>query len=189
VSRRVLPALFLILAASCSPEKAPGADSARFANATGVLEPERNRWTVSTTGIGPLRFGMTLDAMGRELGDTSLAKLGARASCTYVRPAKMPRGASLMIQNGVFVRVDVDSAGIMTDTFIGVGDSEVSVLVRNSGRARIESNKYAGPLAHNLVVTNPKDPGNAMIFETDGRAIQRYRAGAHPAVDLVERCG
>jgi hypothetical protein len=106
-----------------------------------------------------------------------------------VHPAKLPRGASLMISIGVFVRVDVDSAGVLTDTFIGVGDSEVSVLVRNSGRARIESNKYTGPLAHNLVVTSPMDPGNAMVFETDGRAIQRYRAGTRAAVELVERCG
>ena len=93
------------------------------------------------------------------------------------------------MSNGVFVRVDIDSAGVLTDTFIGVGDSEVSVLVRNPGRARIESNKYSGPLAHNLIVTNPTDPGNQMIFETDGRSIQHYRAGTRAAVELVERCG
>ena len=187
--QRARMALILLLLSGCGPAKPPGGDSARFTSATGVLEPELNRWTVSTTGIGPLRFGMTVAAMGKELGDSALAKAATRASCTYVRPARLPRGASLMISNGVFVRVDVDSAGVLTETGIGVGDSEVSVLVRNSGRARIESNKYAGPLAHNLVVTSPMDPGNAMVFETDGRAIQRYRAGTRAAVDLVERCG
>jgi len=189
VIQRALMALVGLVIVGCSPAKPPGGDSARFTGATGVLEPERNRWTVSTTGIGPLRFGMTVAAMGKELGDSALAKVDTRAACTYVRPSRVPRGASLMISNGVFVRVDIDSAGVLTETGIGVGDSEVSVLVRNAGRARIESNKYSGPLAHNLLVTSPMDPGNAMIFETDGRAIQRFRAGTRAAVALAERCG
>jgi hypothetical protein len=186
---RVLLALIGLAMVSCAPANSPAEDSARFASATGVLEPERNRWSVSPTGIGPLRFGMTVAAMAEELGDSTIAKVDSRASCTYVHPRKVPRGASLMVSSGVFVRVDVDSAGVLTDTGIGVGDSEVSVLVRNSGRARIESHKYNGPLAHNLIVTSPTDPGNLMIFETDGRAIQHYRAGTRAAVELSERCG
>ncbi len=185
---RLLLAVFGLAAAGCAPSKSPAEDSARFTGATGVLEPERDRWTVSTYGIGPLRFGMTTAAMALVLGDSSVAKADAR-SCRYVHPRSVPRGTSLMVSNGVLVRVDVDSAGVVTDTGIGVGDSEVAVLVRNSGRARIESNKYNGPLAHNLIVTNPADPGNVMIFETDGRSIQRFRAGTRAAVELVERCG
>lgn len=185
---RLLLAVFGLMAVGCAPSKSPAEDSARFTGATGVLEPERNRWTVSTKGIGPLRFGMTTSVMAQALADTSVARVDAR-SCRYLHPRNVPRGASLMVSNGVFVRVDVDSAGVLTDTFIGVGDSEVSVLVRNSGRARIEPNKYNGPGAHNLIVTSPNDPGNLMIFETDGRSIQQYRAGTRAAVELVERCG
>jgi hypothetical protein len=188
VISRALLALVGLVAISCEPAKSPAADSARFTGATGVLEPELNRWTVSTRGIGSLQFGMTAGAMGQVLGDSTLAKLDAHSPCRYVHPTKVPRGASLMVAKGVFVRVDIDSAGVLTETGIGVGDSEVSVLVRNSGRARIESNKYNGPLAHNLIVTSPTDPG-LMIFETDGRSIQRYRAGTRAAVELVERCG
>jgi hypothetical protein len=189
VTLRPLLALAALVAFGCAPAKPAGGDSARFTGATGVLEPERNRWTVSTTGIGPLRFGMTVAAMGKELGDSALTRVSTRSACTYVRPAKVPHGASLMISNGLFVRVDVDSAGVLTKSGIGVGDSEVSVLVKSPGGARIESNKYSGPLAHNLVVTSSMDPGNAMIFETDGRAIRRFRAGTRAAVELNERCG
>jgi hypothetical protein len=184
---RLLLAVFGLMAVGCAPSKSAGEDTARFTGATGVLEPERNRWTVSTKGIGPLRFGMTTAAMAQQLADSSVTKADAR-SCAYVHPRGVPRGASLMVSNGVFMRVDVDSAGVLTDTFLGVGDSEVSVLVRNSGRARVEPSKYNGPGAHSLIVTSPTDP-NLMIFETDGRSIQHYRAGTRAAVELVERCG
>lgn len=186
---RVLLALVGLVAMSCAPSKSPVADSARFAGATGVLEPERNRWTVSAKGIGPLQFGMTAAAMAQVLNDSTLAGVDARASCTYVHPQRVPRGAALMMSKGVFVRVDVDSAGVLTETGIGIGDSEVAVLVMNSGRATIASNKYSGPLAHNLVVTSATDPDNLMIFETDGRSIQHFRAGTRAAVELAARCG
>jgi hypothetical protein len=186
---RVLLALVGLLAVGCAPPESAVADSARFTVATGALEPESHRWTVSSKGIGPLEFGMTAAAMAQVLDDPMLAGIDSRASCTYLHPKQIPRGASLMMSKGVFVRVDVDSAGVLTDAGIGVGDSEVSVLVINSGRARVESNKYSGPLAHNLIVTSATDPENLMIFETDGSSIQHFRAGTRAAVELVERCG
>ncbi|MEO5817074.1 MAG: hypothetical protein ABIT20_17530 [Gemmatimonadaceae bacterium] len=186
---RALLALSGLVLAGCAPEKTPAEDSARFTSATGVLEPEGSRWTVSAKGIGPLEFGMTAATMARVLNDSTLAGVDTRASCTHLHPKRVPLGASLMMSHGVFVRVDVDSAGVLTEAGIGVGDSEVSVLVINSGRARIESNKYSGPLAHNLIVTSAAYPENLMIFETDGRSILHYRAGTRAAAERVERCG
>jgi hypothetical protein len=186
-ARSILP-LYAALFAGCSPAKSPAADSARFTNATGVLPSEQSKWLVSTSGIGPVQFGMTLGDVARALNDPALATSRPRESCAYVHPKDMPPGASLMVSNGVVVRVDVDSTGVLTETGLGVGDSEVAVLVRNSGRARIESNKY-NALAHNLIVSDPTDPGHLMIFETDGRSIKHYRAGTRSAVELVERCG
>lgn len=186
-ARSILPVCAAVLA-GCSPAKSPAADSTRFFNATGVLASEQSKWIVSTSGIGPVQFGMTLNVVGRALNDSALAASENHQSCAYVRPKGMPKGASLMVSNGIVVRVDVDSAGVLTDTGLGVGDSEVAVLVRNSGRARIESNKY-NALAHNLIVSNPTDPGKLMIFETDGRSIKQFRAGMRAAVELVERCG
>jgi hypothetical protein len=185
---RLLLVVFGLVAVGCSPSSSPAEDSARFTVATGAMEPERNRWTVSTKGIGPLRFGMTTAAMAEALGDSSVAAVDAR-SCRRVHPRSVPAGASLMVSNGVLVRVEVDSAGVLTDNGLGVGDSEVAALVINSGRATIESHKYNGPLAHNLIVTSETEPDNLMIFETDGRSIQHYRAGTRAAVEHVERCG
>lgn len=188
MSVRFVLALCGVAFASCSPAKSPATDSARFTSATGVLASEQSRWIVSLAGIGPIQFGMTLAEAGRALHDSTLASRG-RESCTFVHPNAMPTGAALMVSNGIVVRVDVDSAGVITDTGLGIGDSEVAVLVRNTGRSTVESNKYRGPLAHDLVVTSPNDPAHLMIFETDGRSIQTYRAGTRAAVRLVERCG
>ncbi len=185
IARALLPLAGLAIG-GCAPAT-PAEDSARFTNATGVLEPERSRWTVSTSGIGPLRFGMAAGAVAQVLGDSSVATAG-RASCTHLQPRLLPRGVALTLSAGVFVRVDVDSAGVLTDTGIGVGDSEVSVLVRNSGSARIEASKDNGPQGHTLIVTNAMDPDQLMIFETDGRTIQHFRAGTREAVTFVKRC-
>jgi hypothetical protein len=186
-ARSILP-LCAAAFVGCSPAKTPATDSTRFYNATGALASEQSKWLVSTTGIGPVQFGMTLAVAGRALNDSAIAASQNRESCSYVRSKGMPKGVSFMVSNGIVVRVDVDSAGTLTDNGLGVGDSEVAVLVRNSGRARIESNKY-NALAHNLVVSNPTDPGKLMIFETDGRSIKQFRAGLRAAVELVERCG
>ena len=185
----VLLAVCPIVLSSCSAKPAPGADSARFTNATGVLDSEKSRWVASSTGIGRVRFGMTLKALGTALGDSALAATVSTTSCTYVRPKAVPRGIGLMISNGTVVRADVDSAGILTEAGIGVGDSEVSVLVINSGRVRVEPGKYAGLQSHTLTVADPGDPEHAMIFETDGGKVRTFRAGVRSAVELVERCG
>ena len=186
---RVIPPLVAIVFGGCSPEKSPAADSARFLGATGVLPSEQSKWIVSLSGIGPIRFGMPLAEVARLLDDPALLSRSRDAACSYVRPKGLPRGAALMVSGGVVVRLDVDSAGTITESGLGVGDSEVAVLVRNSGRTSIQSNKYRGPLAHDVVVTNPTDAAHLMIFETDGRVIKTYRAGNRAAVQLVERCG
>ncbi|MEP6731536.1 MAG: hypothetical protein ABJE10_12890 [bacterium] len=174
---------------SCSKPKTPAEDSARFTSATGVLRAEKYNWIVSSQGIGPVTFGMSLADAARALNDSAIARVSKRASCAYVHPKNMPAGTSLMVAAGIIVRVDIDSAGVETEGGLGVGDSEVAVLVMSSGRAKVESNKYEGPRAHSLIVSSPTDPEHLMIFETDGSRVRRYRAGTRAAVELVERCG
>lgn len=185
----VLLALCPIALAGCQAKPAPGADSARFTNATGDVDSEKSKWVVSSTGIGRVRFGMTLVALGTALADSAIASTVLTRPCAYVRPKALPPGVGLMISHGVVVRADVDSAGILTETGLGVGDSEVAVLVINSGRVRVESSKYNGPQAHTLTVADPGDAEHVMVFETDGSRIRTYRAGLRTAAELVEHCG
>ena len=191
MSRRALLALCPVVLAGCDDKPPPVPDSARFTSATGVLPSEKSKWVVSRTGIGRVRFGMTLKALGDALGDPSIAAMPSTGSCTYIRPKALPSGVSLMVSNGVVVRADIDSTGILTEAGIGVGDSEVEVLVINSGRVRVETSKYSGPLlpAHTLTVTDPDDADHLIIFETDGSRVRNFRAGLRSAAEQVERCG
>jgi hypothetical protein len=85
-------------------------------------------------------------------------------------------------------RVDVDTTGVLTAEGAGVGDSESRVLELYRGRVRVEPHKYSGPEGHYLVVTRSTDTLFLIIFETDGKRVERYRAGRRPAVEFVEGC-
>lgn len=185
-------ALFLgvaILCSACAEGAPPARDSVQFASATGRLEAEGMRWIVSTDAMGPLQIGMTSAEIGRAIGDTSVAKADARGECTYLRPLRLPKGTSLMMSDGRLVRIDVDSAGVLMDTGLQVGDSEVSVLVMHSQNVRVGPHKYLPAPAHVLTVTPANDKLNAALFVTNGSVVTSYRVGRRSAVELVERCG
>ena len=86
MKRRVLYALCVIAFTDCKAKPGPGGDSAKFTQATGVLESETSKWVVSATGVGRVRFGMTLKDLGIVLGDSTIAASVGTASCTYLRP-------------------------------------------------------------------------------------------------------
>lgn len=146
------------------------------------------RWVVTATGIGPVRFGMTVDAAGAALGETVRPKYADFESCDYVRPEAMPAGVMLMVVSDTVERVDVDSVGVATAEGARVGDSEARVLALYAGRVRVEPHHYTGPVGHYLVVSLPGDTLHRIIFETDGKRVTEYRAGRRPAVEYVEGC-
>ena len=185
--KRLLLGFMLASAIACKGEPPPPADASPFFEAPG--DPtDKKKWTVSPQGVGPVQIGMTADAIRAALADSNLAD-AADGTCTYVRSRKLPRGTSLMLNNGRLVRIDVDSAGVMTDEGLQVGDSEVAVMVMYSGRVSVESDKFLGPPAHVITVSAPNDTSRALVFTTDGSAVKSYRAGRRGAVELVERCG
>ncbi|HEU4563307.1 MAG TPA: alpha/beta fold hydrolase [Gemmatimonadaceae bacterium] len=150
--------------------------------------PARAEWRVRPDGIGPVRVGVPLEALGATLGETVRAAYRDFESCDYVRPAALPPGVSLMVLSDTVARVDVDSAGVRTAEGVQVGDSEAHVLDVYRGRVRVEPHKYTGPEGHYLVVSPPGDTLHRIIFETDGQRVTTYRAGRRPAVELVEGC-
>ncbi len=93
-----------------------------------------------------------------------------------------------MVVKDTVVRVDVDTAGVLTGEGAGVGDPEERVVTLYAGRVTVQPHKYTGPEGHYLVVSIPPDTLLRIIFETDGRIVTRYRAGRRPAVDHVEGC-
>ena len=179
-------ALMLSAVASCSSAEPPIADSARFVMATGELPSERTRWSVSPKGVGVVRIDISLDSLASLLGPSfSVANSSGRA-CAAVRPSNMPAGVALLVVRDTVVRIDVASANVLTEEGVGVGDSEVALLVMYAGFIRVEAH---GPSAHTLVVSNPHDSPYILVFETDGSSVLRYRAGRRSVTQTAEHCG
>jgi hypothetical protein len=93
-----------------------------------------------------------------------------------------------MIAGGLIARVDVDTLPVATSAGARVGDSEARVDSLYPGRVAVRPHKYED--GHYLVVTPDRaDTTLAIVFETSGGRVTRYRAGRRPMVEYVEGCG
>jgi hypothetical protein len=145
-------------------------------------------WTVDPGGIGPVRTGVTLQALSLALGEPVRAAYDVFDACDHVQPAALPPGVALMVIADTVVRVDVDGVGVRTAEGAQVGDAQARVLALYRGRVRDEPHHYEGPEGRYLIVEVPGDTLHRLVFETDGRRVTSYRAGMRPAVDYVEGC-
>ena len=188
--------LFLstLLCAACAAPRDRAADSQGAAassdHATTAASPrEPTSLVVTMHGIGAVRVGMTVD---EARAATHTPRQGAASkdpnACGYLRLAGVPAGVSTMVEGGRVVRVDVDSARILTDEGAQVGDTEDRIKSIYAGRIAVSPHKYTD--GHYLTVRAAAESDSAyrLVFETDGRRVTRYRAGVRPQVEYVEGC-
>lgn len=136
---------------------------------------------------GAVRFGVSAADAMRALGDSTAVPA---TGCVYWRPAAAPRGVSFMIENGVAVRADIDSAGTETPEGIGVGSTEDAIRSAYGEHVTIQLHKYQWEVGWRyFIYLPPSDSLNAIVFETDGKAVRSFRVGRRPQVQYVERCG
>jgi hypothetical protein len=145
-------------------------------------------WTVDERGIGPVRAGMTLAELSKAAGETLRPAYDINETCDYVSPKFLPKGVSVMILEDSVGRVDVTEKGVRTKEGVGIGDAESRVLSVYGPRAQVQPHKYTGPTGHYVIIEQPGDTLHRIVFETDGKVVERYHAGRRPAVDLVEGC-
>jgi hypothetical protein len=177
-----LPSVLLAtLAAACGG----GGDRASSADS---LSRDTLPWTVSFTGFGPIRAGMSYDTLTKTIAGLPVGDAVPPAECRFV---VLPddRAVRVMIVKDTVVRVDIDSGAIATNWGDRIGDSETQILARHDNRGRVEPHKYTGPTGHYLILTDPADSLRRIVFETDGARALRYRAGRWPEVGWVEGCG
>lgn len=174
-----LASLVVLAGCNSSREESRSGDDAPSAAATLVVSPE---------GVGPVRIGSTLAALNAALGEQLRPAYDVNPECDYVDPAALPPGIAVMVERDTIVRIDVDTAGVVTPEGAGVGDSEARVIALYRGRVQVQPHKYTGPVGHYLVVTWPTDTLHLLIFETDGQKVVSYRAGIRPAVEYIEGC-
>ena len=93
-----------------------------------------------------------------------------------------------MVEHDTVVRIEARDSTVATAAGARVGDREARILDLYRGHVRVEPHKYLGPAGHYLVITEPGDTVDQIIFETDGKRVLNFRAGRLPAVAYVEGC-
>jgi hypothetical protein len=145
-------------------------------------------WVLDATSFGPVKTGMSLADLNRELHEQLVPAYEISTTCDHVDPATFPDGVIVMIENDSVARFDVENPAVRTREGAGVGDLEADVVRRYGSRIAVTPHKYSGPEGHYLTVTTPGDTLDLIIFETDGQKVLSMRAGRRPAVEYVEGC-
>ncbi len=143
---------------------------------------------ISAHQAGPVRFGWTVRQLNATLHDSLAPAYDPGGDCAYVDPASFPDGVELMVVADTVERVDVDVPGVLTVDGAGLGNTEEQIRNLYGDAVRQTPHKYGGPEWHYLTVLAPDDTTFALVFETDGAVVTRYRAGRRPAVEYVEGC-
>lgn len=143
--------------------------------------------TVNERGIGRVKAGMSAaEASAAVDGGLAFTPGADTAGCGYAIWHSAPPGVRLMVESGLIARVEVDSASIATAAGAKVGDTEERVRGLYGGRATVRPLKYED--GHYLTVLDASDTTFALVFETVGGRVKRYRAGHRPQVEYVEGC-
>ena len=166
----------------------PPATQAADSKTTPASATPTSAWTVTPSGIGPIRVGMTVEDLKRVGGDVNVPS--GNADCAYVRPPSAPAGVSVMLAHGQVTRIDVESSGVQSDAGIVVGDSASRVSQVYAGRVTTTPHKYVqGGQYLTVRSTSPQDSAFRIVFEIEAGRVTRFRSGRLPEVAWVERCG
>lgn len=169
-----------VLAGGCQPRPAdtPG---------TPAASSVPRHWSVNLEAAGPVRFGMTAGEASAAIGAPPGNTAPSDSACTYWLPAGAPAGLRFMLENGIVVRADVDSAGITTIGDLGVGSPVESVVVVLGPSLQVSPHKYQWEVGWRYL-TFSDDTTHRLVFEVDSHVVRTWRAGLVPAVDYVEGC-
>jgi hypothetical protein len=168
------------LASGCRPR----ADDTAVTSRGGGGAPA---WNVTLEAAGPVRFGMTARAASSAAGVTAGNAAPADSACHYWVPPGAPAGLRLMLENGVVVRADAESAGPTTMSSLGVGSPVESVVVALGPSLQVSPHKYQWEQGWRYLSFSD-DSTHRLIFEVDSHVVRSWRAGLLPAVEYVEGC-
>lgn len=145
---------------------------------------------LKTTGIGPIRIGMTLEDL-EETGLTPIAiESSGQGACQYYRIKGNSEPIGIMAINDRILRIDV-WPGSLIETRSGakIGSTEADLVAMYRGQLEATANPVT--LGKTIVFT-PRDPGEdlfRLVFETDDRGqVVQYRAGQFPSVTWSDGC-
>jgi len=146
--------------------------------------------TLNEDGLGQIQIGMNLDdavSMGLLNENPNM-----NPKCDFVFPAVgagIPDGVSVMVVKGKVARIDVDTGAVTTDDGAKIGDSEDKLRTIYGDDLQVEPHKYNPGWHYMTVMGDSASAGKAIVFETDGKKVNMFRAGRLPEVKWVEGCG
>jgi hypothetical protein len=180
----VVAVLLLSVVACSSRERAPADTSspARSETATAVAQSP-----VTARGIGPLQMGMTLRDARAVVPGLELPAGSDGTGCEFAKSPALP-GVLVMVEDGIVVRVDVDTSSVPTAEGIRVGDAIARVRSAYGPRLSSSPNKYTDEPDLRVRSSIPDDTLHEIVFETIGGRIRHYHAGQRPQVRYVEGC-
>ena len=140
--------------------------------------------SVTTAGIGPLTFGMTIASAQPAIGTRLLTESGRAPSgeCFYVKPERGPVGVFMMVSKSTIERVDVRSGNVKTRSGLGIGTTLEQL--KTSLKEQLQINGTTAV----FVPTSTNDANYRVIFETDGTTVTSFRAGKVPEVTNPVGC-
>jgi hypothetical protein len=154
------------------------------AGAIAGTTPPPSTWTITETGWGPIRAGMSLADARAALGGQP--REPRSRECDHLRPPDGPPGVLIMAVEGQVARVEVSDTIVATAAGARVGDAETRIHALYPNRVQTRPHKYVD--GHYLIVRrgSGQDSVFRLVFETDGRRVTRYRGGRFLEVEWVE---
>lgn len=179
---RYTAATILALTLACERVDQGAADSAA------IQRPSEPPQVVTELGIDPIRVGMTLSEARALLPKLELGAGADSLGCDYPAIDGLPAGVLIMVDQGTVVRIDVRDSRVATAEGARVGDSEARIRELYGARVSEMPHKYTDGRYLVVRASAPDDTLHRIVFETDGRTVDRYRAGRMPQVMYVEGC-
>jgi hypothetical protein len=159
------------------PATAPGAAAA--------LTPS----AVDFDAAGPVPFGS--DAQALQLAHAGDGDGAAAGACHFLFQQPRPAhgyGTAFMVEDGRFVRMDVDDPAATAPGGGRVGMSAAQIMALYPGHIEERLHKYVQGAKY-LRVTR-EGSQTVLLFVTDAQGkVQAWRVGLPPQVDYVEGCG
>ena len=188
-----IPTLFLLSACGGSQgaEQArdePGPPETNASAAPGQEaqeQPTDAGWVVDFSRYGPVPLGVSL----AQALEAAPGLIEAGVGVQGCEMAGIPGGRDevrLMIVDGRVTRVDVYDPAVQTERGAKIGDPEDRIRELYPEGVEILPHKYTD--GHYLIVAPSNAGPYRLIFETDGRAVESFRAGVLPEVAWVEGC-
>ncbi len=106
----------------------------------------------------------------------------------YATADSLPSRVRVMVEQGKVARFEVYEGSVQTAKGAGIWSTEERIKRLYPNQVTVSPHKYTDGHYLTVVPTANADSAYRIIFETDGRRVLRYRAGARPQVEYVEGC-